>query len=178
MKAVSQILSQYKTDKNLCRKGAHCYGLAYDQLLKPFDRFAQLDIIEIGTEYGESLLAWKEYFPNANITGIDIEDKVANRNQYIEYIISDIKNFKPDKEFDIVIDDGSHKLSDVLYTVKNFKLKVGGIMVIEDCQAPVHWYEAIKNNTKYSIESIDLRDIYSQRDDFLIVLRNYGYISI
>jgi hypothetical protein len=34
---------------------------------------------------------------------------------------------RPNKEYDIVIDDGSHKLSDVVHTVRNFKLKVVGI---------------------------------------------------
>ncbi|MCL4416328.1 MAG: class I SAM-dependent methyltransferase [Actinobacteria bacterium] len=175
MKPISQILTEHKTDKNLCRKGGHCYGLAYDYIFKSFDKNAKLSIVEIGTEYGASLLAWREFFPNAKITGIDIEDKVVNKDENVEYIISEIKEFKPDKEFDIVIDDGSHKLSDVLCTVKNFRLKVGGIMVIEDCQAPAHWYEAIKKRTKYAIEAIDLRGVYGQHDDFLIVLRNYGY---
>ena len=177
MKKISQILTKYETDKNLCRKNAHCYGMAYDQIFKAFDRNAKLEIIEIGTEYGESLLAWREYFPNANISGIDNVDKVENKHEKIDYIISDVKNFKPDKELDIVIDDGSHKLSDVLCTVNNFKLKLGGVMIIEDAQAPVHWFEAIQKITKYSIETIDLREMYGQRDDFVIVLRNYGYFD-
>lgn len=175
MKPISQILSKHKTDKNLCRKGGHCYGLAYDHIFKSFDRFAKLDIIEIGIEYGASLLAWREFFPKANIAGVDIEDKVEFKRKDIEYIISDIKTLKPKKKFDIVIDDASHRLSEVLLTVKNLKLKPGGVMVIEDCQAPVHWYEAIKKRSLYSIETVDLRKMYGRRDDFLIILRNYGY---
>ena len=163
------------TDKNRCRKWGHCYGWAYDHIFKPFDRNGKLDIMEVGIEYGGSLLAWKEFFPNANVSGIDILDRVENKVPGVEYIICDVKEFKPNKEYDIVIDDGSHRLNDVLCTVRNFKLKLGGVMVIEDCKVSGHWYEAIKKRTKYSIEAIDLREIYKQHDDFLIVLRNYGY---
>lgn len=177
---ISDILTKYKdgfgsTDKNRCKKWGHCYGWAYDHIFKSFDKEAKLDLIEIGAEWGASLLAWREFFPNANIAGVDIVDKIEIKRPDIEYIFSDVKNLKPTKEYDIVIDDGSHRLSDVLYVVNNFKLKVGGVMVIEDCQAPDHWFKAIKENTRYSIEIIDLRTIYGQHDDFLIVLRNYGY---
>ena len=180
---ISEILTKYisdnkkkhGTDKNKCDKLSHCYGLAYDGIFKPFDRNAELDIIEIGIEFGDSLLAWKEFFPNANISGIDIKDKVENKRNDIEYIFIDVRDFKPSKEYDIVIDDGSHKLKDVIYTVKNFKLKRGGVMIIEDCQAPNHWFEAIKKNTKYSIECIDLRQVNKRYDDYLIILRNHGY---
>jgi len=115
------------------------------------------------------------FFSYANITGVDIKDLVINKSDDIEYIISDIKDMKPNKKYDIVIDDGSHKISDVMDTVRNFKLKERGIMVIEDCQAPNHWYKKIRRNTKYAIEAIDLRKVNGKRDDFLIVLRNYGY---
>ena len=183
---ISEILTKYAwksdgehgTDKNRCKKWGHCYGLAYDNIFKSFDRNSKLDIIEIGIEFGGSLIAWKEFFPNANVTGIDIEDKVPKKRDNIEYIISDFKDLKIKKEYDIVIDDGSHRLSDVVKAVKKFKLKVGGVMIIEDCKAPAHWFEKIKKNTKYTIELIDLREMYGQSDDYLIILRNYGYEEI
>jgi len=180
---ISELLTKYAytsdnehgTDKNRCKKWGHCYGLAYDHIFEKFDKNDKIDIIEVGTEYGASLIAWKEFFPNANVAGIDIVDRAENKRADIEYIISDVKDLKPEKEYDIVIDDGSHKLSDVIHTVKNFKLKVGGIMIIEDCQAPQHWFEKIRKNTNHTIELIDLRKVYGQHDDYLIVLRRYGY---
>lgn len=174
---ISKLLSDFATDKNLDIKRGHCYGKAYDGLFNSFDRNAKLDIIEIGTEHGESLLAWREFFPYANISGVDIEDKVKNKRKDIKYIISDVKKLKPSKKYDIVIDDGSHKLSDVVHVVRNFKLKVGGVMIIEDCQAPNHWFEKIRKNTDHSIELIDMRKVNDQHDDFIIVLRNYGYFN-
>lgn len=169
---ISEVLLKYDTDKN---KDRHCYGRVYDYLFSFFDRKAPLEIIEIGTEFGESLLAWREFFPNAKITGVDIVDVVKKKRLDIKYLFTDVKDLRPKTPFDIVIDDGSHKLSEVVHVVRNFKLKAGGIMVIEDCQAPGHWYLKIKKHTQYSIECIDLREVNGQPDDYLIVLRNYGY---
>lgn len=172
---ISKILSKYDTDKNTCERRGHCYGKAYDGIFRSFDRTTKLDLIEIGIENGASLLVWREFFPNASITGVDIKDMVENKHPDVEYIIEDVKNMSPEQEYDIVIDDGSHKLKDVVHTVRNFKLKEGGVMVIEDAQAPEHWFQKIRKETKYTIELIDLRGLWNPRDDFLIVLRNYGY---
>jgi trans-aconitate methyltransferase len=108
---------------------------------------------------------------------LDIIDKVPEKRSDINYIISDIKVFKPEGEFDIVIDDGSHQLVDVLFTVRNFKLKEGGVMVIEDCQHPKNWYRTIKANTRYHMEEISLQRFGNKRDNFLIALHNYGYFQ-
>ena len=48
-------------------------------------------------------------------------------------------------------------------------------MVIEDCQAPNHWFEKVRSVTKYSVEWLDMREVNNQHDDFMLVLRNYGY---
>ena len=171
---ISEILKKYDTDKN---KRNHMYGRVYDSILRPFDRNAKLDIAEIGVLFGESIRAWRECFPNANLMGIDILDNVENKLEDVEYVISDVRRFIPEKKFDIVIDDGSHKINDIMFTVKHFQLKVGGVMIIEDCNRPYLLFEKLKKKTKYSIECIDLREVGSSKhiDDFLIVLRNYGY---
>ena len=170
---ISEILKKYDTDKNT----KHCYGKFYDRLFRSFDRNADLDIIEVGIYYGESLLAWREFFPNAYITGLDIEDIVKKKDKSIEYDISDIKDFNTAIEYVIVIDDGSHKLPDVLATIKNLQLKDGGVMVIEDLQRRKYLLRHIAKavRKKYSLEYINLRSVRRRNDDFLIVLRNYGY---
>lgn len=164
------------TDKNRLNKG-HNYGLVYDALFDPF-RDKEIDLIEIGIRHGASLMAWREFFPNAHISGVDIVDLVENKDPTMEYIITDVKKMKPTKRYDIVIDDGSHKIKDILYTIKNFKLKVGGIMIIEDLRAPNHWMDMIREATNYSVEIIDLRGATKKKDNFLVVLRNYGYEEI
>jgi len=134
---ISEILAKYETDK----VSHHNYGDAYDELLGRFDRNAPLEILEIGTQKGGSLLAWKEVFPNANVTGLDIVDVVPEKYRLdtVTRIISDVKEWKTDKTFDIIIDDGSHFESDVRYTLNNLKLKPNGIMIVEDIQDDTVW---------------------------------------
>ena len=174
---ISEILKRYDTDKNK----EHHYGLAYDEIFSQFDRNAKLNILEIGTQKGESLLAWKEFFPNSRITGIDIIDVVANKNPEINYIICDINNYRTDEEFDIVIDDGSHWLKDVIHSVVYFsnKLKPGGVMIVEDVQRQDICVPAIAhitssklpyNKFKYEIGIYDMRAGNSY-DDFLIAIK-------
>lgn len=157
---ISEILAKYDTDKV---KG-HNYGRAYDELFKQFDRDAKLNILEIGTQKGGSLLAWKEYFPNATITGVDIVDvvKPEYRSENITYVLSDIKEWKTDQTFDIIIDDGSHFLEDVRYVVDKFqdKLRPNGLLIVEDVQDESRWgdYELLRCGPHY--------------DDLLLIIRN------
>ncbi len=115
---ISEVLAQYETDKI----NDHHYGDAYNKLFAQFERNAPLNILEIGTQKGGSLLAWKEYFPNARVTGIDIIDalKTEYYDPKIRYIISDIKKWDTDEMYDIIIDDGSHLYPDVQHVVHNF----------------------------------------------------------
>ena len=140
---ISELLAEYKSDK----VDPHTYGLAYDEMFSFFDREAPLNILEIGIQKGGSLCAWKDYFPNAKVTGLDIEDAVKPeyRREDINYVICDVNKYQTDEMYDIVIDDGSHWLKDVIHSVALFskKLKVGGLMIIEDVQNDKVWCPAI-----------------------------------
>lgn len=102
----------------------------------------KINILEIGVKNGNSLRVWKEYFPNANICGLDLnadclkhsEDRIEvfvgsqNDPEIIKNIIDKYKNF------DIIIDDGSH-INELI--VDSFNLlspymKNSGIYIIED----------------------------------------------
>ena len=159
---ISDILAKYDTDK----VNGHCYGNVYDSVFSKYDKNAKLKILEVGTQKGGSLCAWQDYFPNAEITGIDIIDvvKPEYRRDTINYIISDIKDWKSDEVYDIVIDDGSHFLEDVLYVVNNIKFK---LLIVEDTQAPDIWVREISKIRP--VQVIDLRHINGNYDDFLII---------
>ena len=79
--------------------------------------------------------------------------------------------------FDIIIDDGSHFLNDVLFVVDNYldKLNKGGSLIIEDAQQPEHWVNAIKARVSndFELSTKDLRHDtpYSSGDNFLIVIK-------
>lgn len=141
---ISEVLSKYDTDKIT----HHKYGEVYNELFKKFNREDQLNILEIGTQKGGSLLAWKEYFPNAHVYGVDIVDVVPEEYQKdtVTRIISDIKEWKNDIIWDIIIDDGSHYLGDIVWVISHYcqKLKNKGTLIVEDVRNPVLLLNVIK----------------------------------
>lgn len=127
----------------------HKYGDAYDKLFSKFDRKAKLNILEIGTQRGGTLQAWKEYFPNANVVGVDIVDVVLDkyRKDNVTRVISDIKKVDFEFGFDIIIDDGSHYLADMVYVVATqfIPMKDKGVMILEDIRFPQLTLEVVHN---------------------------------
>jgi|LakMenEpi03Aug12_release.lakeMendotaPanAssembly.Ray.scaffolds.fasta_scaffold196063_3 hypothetical protein len=103
-----------------------------------------IKILEIGIFAGDSLKLWEDFFPNAEIYGLDIVDyskyihsdrvKKYMMNAYDESALSFFKN--KGIKFDIIIDDGPHSLETQDYACKNYKqfLNDGGIFVVEDIQ--------------------------------------------
>ena len=103
---------------------------------------SKINILEIGVEGGDSLRIWREYFTNANICGIDIDKKdfkIDNTeilqgdqsdNNFLRTLIDKYKNF------DIIIDDGSHQAKHIIASFKFLfpHLNNNGIYVIEDLQ--------------------------------------------
>ena len=93
---------------------------------------------------GNSLKCWEEYFPNANIYGIDIYSHQELNNNRIktfvadQYNADDLKNvmIAINKKLDIIIDDGSHKGEHQVFSFiyLNNYLNKNGIYVIEDIQ--------------------------------------------
>lgn len=170
---IREILSKYDTDK----EWHHHYGNVYNHIFSQFNRQAPLNILEIGTQKGGSLLAWKEYFPNANVTGVDIVDVVPKkyRKDTVTRIISDIKDYKTNQNFDIVIDDGSHYLPDVVYVITQYcnKLNKGGVLIIEDVRFPNLLGAVIKNIFD------DMRIVIpNYNPDFIFDVRSYDNRNI
>ena len=162
----------------------HTYGSSYDEIFESFDRESEINYLEIGIQRGGSLLATKDYFPNGNIYGVDIKDSILPeyRREDFNYIISDIKEelvFEKlkDVNFDIIIDDGSHMLHDVLFVVNKYlsKLKMNGVLIIEDCQNPDNWLNEVRRVTPdgFEVTTKDLRrdTPYSSYDNFLIIIK-------
>lgn len=140
---LKSLMKQYGTDK----LDLHHYDSDYEWHFKPL-RDKKLTILEIGIggyEYidlgGESLQVWQDYFPFAEIHGLDIIVKDLSLGDRIhiwcgdqnnpKYLVNLIKNIGTP---DIIIDDGSH-IQDHIFT--SFftlfpLLREGGIYVIED----------------------------------------------
>ena len=129
-----ELAIKYGSDK--CPKYGHSYTPWYHQKFEPI-RNEPLKILEIGIgnhelmapivgeDYkpGASLRMWAEYFPNAQITGLDIREDVLFQEGRIATFLFDQSCPKSLEmlensgfEFDIIIDDGSHDLGDMMLT--------------------------------------------------------------
>jgi hypothetical protein len=118
-------------------------GIGTNQLMKSIvgDRY----------EVGASIKAWRDFFPNAGIFGLDIEKDVLFEEDRIKCFYSDqskssvlvetineIRKYKNDENllFDMILDDGSHILEHQILTYKTLfnYLNINGIYIIEDIQ--------------------------------------------
>ena len=125
---------------------AHGYAKTYENLFK-FIKNENLKILEIGSFYGNASAALFFYFKNSLIYSADI-----NPDMY-KYKGSRLKNFfvdsssrdsinkhilKKNSEFDIIIEDASHRLKDQIISLFMLfpKIKKGGIFVVEEIDFP------------------------------------------
>lgn len=132
-----EIFNKHGTDKG----AHHQYAEFYERYLLPIKN-EPLKLLEIGIHNGSSLYAWYEYLPNAEIIGLDIDDKSHLNNDRIKTFKGHqglrgwLKRFtdKFGKNFDFIIDDGSHFNKDMLVSLGYLynHLKNGGVYFVED----------------------------------------------
>jgi hypothetical protein len=91
--------------------------------------------------FGNSLRAWRDYLPNANVYGIDVDENTMFEEDRIKtFCSSSMDKDKMDKilsnidNFDLIIDDGLHTLEANITTLEIVfpYLKDGGYYIIED----------------------------------------------
>ena len=122
-------------------KGKLHFLKIYENYFKNFKN-QKINILEIGVHEGKSLMIWKDYFPKANIVGIDLKSYNFNINRIFTYqgdqtdanfLLMVATKFK---KFDIIIDDGSHICSHIIKTfgVLFDYLKDDGLYICEDLQ--------------------------------------------
>lgn len=141
MKLLTILANKYKSDKGTEQGSCHGFTDVYDDYLSNIKESAT-SILEIGVNDGSSLSMWYDYFKNAAIYGLDIDDKSQYDNDRVACNILDqsseehLKHFADNinLQFDFIIDDGSHHMSDQQLTFGYFfpLLRPGGIYIIED----------------------------------------------
>ena len=130
---LSELATKYGTDKG---PGHHNYTAVYEQMFDGI-RNEPLKILEIGVADGASLRMWCDYFPNAEIHGIDVDEKAQKfADDRITIHIGDQGDMKfmssLGVDFDIVIDDGSHRVSDQIFSFKALWPNTRLIYIVED----------------------------------------------
>jgi hypothetical protein len=159
---LQELNQKFNSDKG----GKHCYLEKYYQPKFENIRTSTKKLLEIGVYEGASIRLWKEYFENAEIYALEILAKrrdMFKGEDRINLIIgnsvqpSSYENLS--KEFDIIIDDGSHKAEDQFDTFKLAyqHLKSGGLYIIEDVR------DIIKLKELFDTDSIGYT-IYDFRD--------------
>jgi 2-polyprenyl-3-methyl-5-hydroxy-6-metoxy-1,4-benzoquinol methylase len=143
----------------------HNYTEIYGDLLRYY-RNRQNNILEIGIRQGGSLKMWSEYFTNSNIYGIDINLKSIETNLDEFYIFegdaynkNTINKFFKNIKFDIIIDDGSHLVTDQIKCLNLYSklLTNDGILIIEDI-ASIKDAKTIINNFDGRINKCSIID--------------------
>lgn len=158
---LAQLFDHYGSDKD--RNG---YAQLYHVLLSPQRAHVQIFLeIGIGTMVpgahssmqgyaldgyapGGSLRAWRDWFPEAQILGCDVQPDTQFVDSRIKTFICDSRDGKVVRDvladfsgkLDIIIDDGDHVDESQLVTLQNFwpLLRDGGLYVIEDIYPGSH----------------------------------------
>ncbi|MBQ7219960.1 MAG: class I SAM-dependent methyltransferase [Synergistaceae bacterium] len=120
----------------------HDYLRHYDYLFSQF-RQDKFSLIEFGCFRGDSLRMWEEYFPNAQIYGVDLDESARqHESERIHVVIGDATSQETHDELKaktggrafIILDDASHAWSDQRRSFELFWdiVSPGGFYVIED----------------------------------------------
>jgi len=161
--SLDKLFHYYGSDKanifKITQNQGHGFSEFYSKQLDHL-RKKDIKILEIGSYSGASASAFIKYFAsskvycfdinisnfiyyskNIKVFGLDINDR-----KNVEKVLSKISVQSNSNFFDIIIDDGSHYLSDILISF-NFLfryVKKGGIYIIEDFKHP-NYYGYNKN---------------------------------
>jgi hypothetical protein len=138
---------------------------------------------------GASLYGWKEFFPNSNIYGADIDRDILFETERIKTYYCDQTNPEEIKKmwnhrelwepFDIIVEDGLHSFDANVCFFENsiYKLKRGGFYIIEDivCDTLGKWSEKIKEwqikYPEYKFKLINLPCSTNNWDNILLVIQ-------
>lgn len=128
------------------------YLKVYEELFRSY-RASRLRLLEIGIQNGGSLEIWSRYFGDAAVlVGCDINvacTQLRYDDPRIHVVVGDANTDEAERaiaahseRFDLIIDDGSHRSSDIIRSFVRYfpKLEQGGIFVVEDLHCS-YWQE-------------------------------------
>ena len=161
--SLDELFHYYGSDKSnifkKTNKKGHGFSKFYTEELKKFKQ-DKIKVLEIGSYAGASAAAFAKYFKNASIFCLDINISNfiysskriqvygldINNEKQLNKILKKISLETDSNFFDIIIDDGSHYLSDILFSLKFLfrYINRGGLYIIEDFKHP-NYYSYNKN---------------------------------
>ena len=164
------LFRKYGSDKDVNGYTPHFHALFKHIREKPIDLLeigigtmipgvpsSMVQFAQPGYKPGGSLRAWRDYFPNGHILGIDVQPDTQFTDERIETMLCDSRREEAlwplleGRSFDIIIDDGSHWDECQQKTLQNLWrfVKPGGFYIIEDVtttsRIPTTFREPIQN---------------------------------
>lgn len=149
---MSELLNLYKTHAGKVSDRWLSYLKHYDRLFAPW-RDRPLRLLEIGIQNGGSLEIWGGYFPQAQLlVGCDINPLCENliyEDSRVHVIVGDASSDDTERritayspEWDIVIEDGSHRSGHIIDAFARFfpRVSEGGMFIAEDLHCS-YWRE-------------------------------------
>ena len=153
---MSKLINLFSSEERKTVKHQNYFEVYDEYLNKYVDK--KITFVEIGIANGGSLRVWKNYFKNARIIGIDLNNKCKIfEEEGVEVIIGDQadtefwKNFfKKIGKVDVIIDDGGHSnLQQIITTTECIpNINDGGILLIEDVMSS--YMSSFDNPSKFS----------------------------
>jgi len=158
----NQYVQPFKRTKEKIK--AHGYGNFYEKYFKPI-KDKKLNIMEIGSFYGNASASLFFYFQNSNLYAGDICPDLFRYNSkrvqnfYVNSSEEDSINeniIKKNINFDIIIEDASHSHKDQIISLfMLFKLiNSGGIFIVEELDFPDTRKDMNVNNEKPTLREI------------------------
>jgi len=147
---LEKLFNLYGSDKSF----GHDYHKVYGQLLerKKVKKVLEIGIgsvdssipsnIRGGGKPRASLRAFRDFYPEASVFGLDIDPKLVFEEERIQTLFVNQRDFKSmsnaaeiiGRDFDLMIDDGLHSLVSSLNSLNLFLrlIRIGGYAVVED----------------------------------------------
>ena len=135
---------KYATDKS---SAFHNYLSVYEPYLEP-RRETVARVLEIGVDKGASIQMWRDYFPKAEVIGMDNRPSCVSIHlgERTNLLLADaldpefMRPFQMQPPFDLVIEDGAHTFP---MTANAFKsawpcVSTGGLYIVEDLHCTFH----------------------------------------
>jgi len=131
---LSDLATKYGCDKGPLL--GHDYTRIYEQHFELL-RYSNLNVLEIGVAEGRSIAMWLDYFPNAQIYGLDIGGRIPPPYPRYHHIAGDAREasiWATLPQFWCVIDDGGHWADQVRIAFMHGWRHVlpGGLWIVED----------------------------------------------
>lgn len=173
--SLQEIAMRFRADKVL----EHTYCDVYEEVLGPL-RDRDIALLEIGIWHGNSLKMWLEWLPKATVVGIDVvlpelllppeKSKRLAMHVCAQDDEERLNAILPNKTFEVLIDDGSHRIEHQLVSIHYLwpKLASGGLYFIEDIQDEryLKYFEMMPGYRYWN-----LRQNLGRYDDILVCLQ-------